>query len=70
MPEPRTPDQITEAEVEAAANVYLASRTAGDPGTTWRKLMANDIIAHQEVGYLVTMMLHAAEVVRCKNQEA
>ena len=62
----RTLDQITEAEIEAAADVMLTPVAAPDPGPAhkWRALMATDIIAHQEVGDLVARMICAAETAR------
>ncbi len=58
--------EITEAEIEAAADVMLTRVAAPDPGPTnkWRALQDADIIAHEEVGDLVARMIRAAELAR------
>lgn len=62
--------EITEAEIEAAADVMLTPVAALDHGPKykWRALMDADIIAHQEVGDLVARMIRAAELAREKSK--
>jgi hypothetical protein len=63
----RTYAEITEAEIEAAADVMLTPVAACDGKPTkgrWLALKDEDIIAHQEVGDQVCRMLVAAEEAR------
>ena len=58
--------EITEAEIEAAADVMLTPVAAPDPGPPhkWRALKDKDIIEHLEIGDLVGRMILAAELAR------
>jgi hypothetical protein len=61
-------EEITEAEVEAAIDTWLNLRHAhpGLPHESWRQMQKDDPIAHEEIGYLFTRVLHAAELAREK----
>jgi hypothetical protein len=63
---PRDISEITDAEIEAASKVYLSPRHIDEKPrySSWIEMARDDIISHQELGWLLVKMIHAAEVAR------